>query len=70
MAIAGSSFRKWYREHGIASQACTQCNNRTQEERTGRRWIDGKPFCSDCFFKLLSNELEVSPLHSPRINRG
>jgi NAD-dependent SIR2 family protein deacetylase len=70
MPIKASDFQRWYQEHGgIQSPKCTSCGVRTQEEKTGRRWLEGKPYCSDCYFEELSSELESSPIHSPRVPR-
>ena len=45
---------------------CKACNVPIQETVTGRRYINGEPHCSDCYFNLFGDEIDNYPIHSPR----
>jgi hypothetical protein len=58
------------REDAAQSNRCKGCGDVLQEIVTGRRMLDGKLVCSDCYFDALSDSLEETPIHTPRVHRG
>jgi hypothetical protein len=53
-----------------ASNQCANCHCLLQEMVSGRRKLDGKFVCSDCYFDALSDFVEEAPVQSPRVRRG
>jgi hypothetical protein len=47
---------------------CEVCATPIQESITGRRSVDGKDYCSDCYYDDIGAEIERMPLSSPRRN--
>jgi len=51
-------------------QRCVKCGIPLQEAVTGNRLTDEGHVCSDCYFAMLSEELDHHPLVMPRTVRG
>ena len=51
-------------------QRCVKCEVPLQEAVTGNRPTDEGPVCSDCYFQMLSAELDNHPIIMPRAARG
>ena len=51
-------------------QRCVKCEVPLQETVTGNRKTDEGHVCSDCYFRMLSDELEQHPVFVPRTSRG
>jgi ribosomal protein L34E len=50
-------------------QRCAICDVPLQETITGNRKIDEGHVCSDCYFKLIGEELDEHPIAMPRTSR-
>lgn len=51
-------------------QRCASCGVPLQETITGNRPTDDGHVCSDCYFKMLSEEVDRHPILMPGIVRG
>jgi hypothetical protein len=51
-------------------QRCSGCGVPLQETVTGNRPTHDGHACSDCYFRLLGEELERHPIFMPRTVRG
>ncbi len=51
-------------------QRCVECKVPLQETVTGNRKTDKGHMCSDCYFQMLSDELDKHPIFMPRAIRG
>lgn len=41
---------------------CAKCGKEIHEFLTGRKKIDGKLYCSDCYFEELGTVIETNPI--------
>jgi hypothetical protein len=58
------------RETFPGMQKCVECKVPLQETITGNRRTEKGHVCSDCYFKLVGDELERNPIHIHKIVRG
>lgn len=51
-------------------QRCAVCDIALQETVTGNRKVGDGHVCSDCYFNILSEEIDQHPILMPRTPRG
>ena len=54
----------------LQGQKCAYCQVDLQEAITGKRKAPKGCACSDCYYMLLGEAVEQSPIVSPRVRRG
>lgn len=46
-------------------EKCEGCGVSLQEAITGYRRVAGRPHCSDCYFSMMSDEIDKHPIGRP-----
>lgn len=62
------AYRKGRRE--LSQLKCVGCGQPLQESKTGRRPMSDGDRCSDCYFDILGEAVELRPIFVPRTRRG
>lgn len=54
------------RDHALELlEKCDDCGVSLQEAITGYRRVAGLPHCSDCYFSMMSDEIDKHPIGRP-----